>query len=75
MALVDLVLERLRGEPSVVVGVVVAGLILAAGKLHIILDKATLTEVVTPVVTGLLVRPQVVPKRKHEEVVAALPKG
>lgn len=71
--MVDLVLERLKSEPALVVGALVALLVLTAGHFGIVLDEASVTEVLTPLVAGLLTRRFVVPNAKHEELKTALP--
>lgn len=61
----DSLLNRLRGEPSVVIGALATGLIFLATQLDIVIDRAALELVLAPLVTAVLIRTQVSPAAKQ----------
>lgn len=58
------VLEILKNEPAVVTSVVVSALVAVCGHFGIVLDHASVTEVVSILVVGVLTRQFVTPNRK-----------
>lgn len=62
--LVAKVTAKLAAEPAVVAGVLAGAVVLLAGHFHVVLDKPTVTSVLTPVVVGVLTRFHVTPKSK-----------
>lgn len=62
--ILGVLLDRLKAEPVVVAGVVAGGLVLLAGHFNVLLDKATITEAVLPLVTAVLSRGFVTPNHK-----------
>lgn len=51
----------LNSEPLVLAGVLAAGIVLVAGHFGVILDKPTITSVLTPIVVAVLARFKVTP--------------
>lgn len=51
-------------EPALVIGFAASVVILGAGHFGILLDKATVTSVLAPVITALLTRKVVTPAKK-----------
>lgn len=62
--LITVLAGLLAKEPALVVGLAASVIVLGAGHFGIILNKATVTSVLTPVVTALLTRALVSPARK-----------
>lgn len=48
--------QKAKQEPALLVGAVIAVVIFAASQLNIVIDDATLAQVVTPIVTALVAR-------------------
>lgn len=69
-AVVSLLLAKVKNEPAVVVGLLVSALVFVAGHFGVVLDGASLKEVLTPVVVGILTRRFVVPSGRHAELQA-----
>mgnify|MGYP001610613423 CR=1 FL=1 len=57
-------IKKFSDEPALVTGAVVGLVIFLAGHFGVILDEATVTEVVSPLVVALLVRSKVTPNSK-----------
>lgn len=56
-------IERLKNEPSLVIGVLASAIVGLAGSYGIVLDEPTLESVLTPILVGLAVRFKVTPTR------------
>jgi hypothetical protein len=70
--LLSLVLDKVRAEPLVVVGVLASIVTVVAGHLGIVLDHASVQNAIEPVAVALLARQWVVPHGKHKELRLAL---
>lgn len=73
MSLLLSLLERVKGEPAIVVGVVVAVVVQVAASLNVVIDEAGLKEAIEPLVVALVTRQLVVPAskiRKEQELPA-----
>lgn len=56
-------IERLKNEPALVIGVLASAIVGLAGSYGIVLDEPTLESVLTPILVGLAVRFKVTPNR------------
>lgn len=57
----DYIVNKIKNEPAVVVGLLVSGIVFLAAKYNVVLDEASVEAVVFPLVTGVLSRFFVVP--------------
>lgn len=60
----DYIVNKIKNEPAVVVGLLVSGIVFLAAEYNIVLDEASVEAVVFPIVTGVLSRFFVVPTNK-----------
>lgn len=65
--LLALLVNKVKSEPAVVVGILGSLIVIAAGHFGIILDEASLKEALEPLVGGLITRQFVVSATKHRE--------
>lgn len=56
----------MKSEPALITGVVVSAIIALAAHFNVVLDDASLTTVLAPIVTAILVRFRVSPAAKSE---------
>lgn len=63
-------LNRLKSEPALLIGFLASALVLIAQHFNILLTEDSLTAVLTPIVTGILVRPAVTPNAKVKGAVS-----
>lgn len=56
----------MKSEPALITGVAVSALIALAAHFNVVLDEASLTTILAPIVTAVLVRFKVSPAAKSE---------
>lgn len=70
--MIQAVLERVKSEPAVVAGVIAGVIVFVCGHFGIVLDKPTVTSVVTPVVLGVVTRFFVTPAASSKAALQTL---